>query len=299
LIRWWTKRNDAVVQPRPIAAALVAAVLTVAPSVAVAQNRTEDILARAGAYASDFINRFTNVVAEERFVQDARPVVAAGGRKGSVVQAVLHRELLSDYLLVKNPGRDDRRAFRDVREVDGRPVADRQERLTQIFVEPSGTVLEQARRIELDGVRYSLGDGYRTINSPFLVLGFLQPGYQRRFRFTVREQDKEAGPDIWIVEFREQTRPTILRLVPDGDIVATGRFWVERQTGRVVRTELNVSDSDSITTEIRYNERLQMDVPFELREHYFFDGQYVTGTATYDGFRQFEVRTEERIEGKQ
>jgi hypothetical protein len=284
------------VKPWPAAIALVAAVLAIVPAPGVAQNRTDDIVARASVYAGAFINRFTNVVAEERYVQDARPVVAAGGRaKGTVVQAVFHRELLSDYLLVKAAGFEDWRAFRDVREVDGRPVADRQERLTQIFVEPSGTAVEQALRIERDGARYNLGDGARTINSPFLVLGFLQAAYLRHFRFTLREQDKDEGPDVWIVEFREQTRPTILRLVPDGDFVSIGRFWVERQTGRIVKTELMANDSDSIATEIRYDSRLQMDVPFEMKERYFFNGQYVTGTATYDGFRRFEVHTEEKI----
>jgi hypothetical protein len=265
------------------------------PRVVAVQNRAEDVLARAGAYVAAFIHRFSNVVAEERYVQDSRPVAISGRGRGAILQGLAHREIVSDYLLVRIPGLTDWRTFRDVREVDGRPVSDRQERLTAIFLEPSGTTLERAAQIDRDGIRYNLGDDARTINGPLLALGFLQPAFQRRFRFSLREVDKEVGPDVWIVQYREQARPTILRNVPDGDLAASGRFWIERATGRVVRTELAVSDSDSITTSFRFDARLQMDVPSEMRESYFHRGQYVTGTATYDGFRKFEVHTEEKL----
>lgn len=282
-----------------ISALAVGAVLS-APAALAQGNRMQELLARAGAYVTRFLGEFSSVVAEEHFVQDSR-TIGVGGRsrgnaKGTVIQAATaHRELTSDFLLVQMPGLFEWRTFRDVREVDGRPVRDRQERLTRLFLQPAGTAVEQAGQIERDGVRHNLGDASRTINNPLLALGFLQPIYQRRFRFSLRELDKEVGADVWIVEFREQTRPTILRNVPDSDLVASGRFWIDRQTGRVVKTELSVSDSDTITTSFGFDDRLQTDVPVEMRESYFLGGEYVTGTATYRDFRRFDVRTEEQI----
>ena len=159
---------------RRAALALVLAVSVSDLHPGAAQNRAEDVLARAAAYTAAFIDRFTNVVAEERYVQDARPVAVAGRGKGTIVQGAAHRELVSDYLLVRIPGLADWRTFRDVREVDGRPVPDRQDRLTSIFLEPSGTAFDRAAQIDRDGIRYNLGDGARTINGPLLALGFLQ-----------------------------------------------------------------------------------------------------------------------------
>jgi hypothetical protein len=263
-------------------------------------DRAQELLARAGSYVTRFVAAFSAVVAEEHYVQDSRTIGGSprirGGAKGMLLTGVTaHRELTSDFLLVQIGGLSDLRAFRDVREVDGRPVRDREERLSRLFLQPSGTAVEQAVLLERDGVRHSLGDAARTINNPLLALGFLQPVYQRRFRFSLRDLDREVGPDVWIVEFREQARPTILRQVPDGDLVAGGRFWIERQTGRVVKTELSVSDSDTITTSFAFDGRLQADVPVEMRESYFLGNEYVTGTATYRDFRRFDVRTEEQI----
>lgn len=271
-----------------------------APSLAAAQEpKADELVARAVEYVTDFVNRFSGVVAEEHYVQNARSIGRPGG-KGNAKQTVLqgattYRELISDFLLVQLPGLSDWRTFRDVREVDGRPVGDRQQRLSMLFLEPSGTAVERATQIDRDGTRYNLGDETRTINNPLLALGFLQPAYQRRFRFSLRGVDKEVGPDVWILEYREQARPTLLRSVPDADLVAVGRLWVERLTGRVVKTELAVSDSDSIVTSFKSDSRLQIDVPAEMQESYWSGGQYVTGTATYRDFRRFEVRTEEKL----
>jgi hypothetical protein len=217
-----------------------------------------------------------------------REVVAAG--------VTLHRELVSDYLLVKSPDLGAWHTFRDVLEVDGRAVRDRSERLTALFLEPAPAAVQRATEIDREGIRYNLGDPSRTINNPLLVLGFLQAAYRSRFKFSLRDPDPELGPDVWIVEYREQARPTILRRAPDGDLTARGRLWIEARTGRVLRTELTVSDDDEITASFRFDERFQIAVPVEMREHYWNGNEYVEGIARYDHFREFAVRTEEKIQ---
>lgn len=89
--------------------------------------------------------------------------------------------------------------------------------------------------------------------------------------------------------------PAFLRTVPDRDLPAGGRFWIESQTGRVVKSELKVRGSDTVTTSFRLDDQLQTDVPFEMREIYVFRGANISTTATYSGSRRFEVHTEERL----
>ena len=291
---------------RPAAFVLAAAaVWTIRTSAA--PSRTEEILARAGVYVAEFIQRFSSIVAEERFVQDGRRVGGPKGEprgksKGSDGRTLgaegvtLHRELASDYLLVQKPGKAEWRAFRDVFQVDGQLVRDRSERLTELFVQPSTEALARADEIEREGARYNLGDPERTLNNPLIALAFLQSRYQSRFRFALRDLDSDAGPGVWILEFREQTRPTLLRRLPDSDLPARGRLWIEDRTGRVVKTELAVSDDDEITSWFRFDERFQIALPVEMRESYWYGNQYVTGIARYSRFRQFGVETEQKID---
>ena len=58
-----------------------------------------------------------------------------------------------------------------------------------------------------------------TVDNPMLALGFLQRVYRPRFRFTLRGRDAAVGPDVWIVEYRETARPTLMRGNDNKDII--------------------------------------------------------------------------------
>ena len=260
-------------------------------------DKADEIIGRASAYVVEFLRQFTNIVAEERYVQDALRTSGTAARgKGQVLPGLsLHRTLGSDFLLVQLPGLNGWHSFRDVFEVDGRPVRDRDERLSQLFLQPAAAAVEQASTLEREGIRYNIGDADRSLNNPLLPMGMLQPHYRQRFRFSVKDPDRDVGPDVVIVEFREQDRPTILRRVPDGDLPAKGRLWIDSRTGRVAKTQLSVSESDEVTTTFRFDDDLHLDVPAEMREEYWTAGTLVTGTAIYSRFRRFNIRTEEKI----
>jgi uncharacterized membrane protein YfbV (UPF0208 family) len=267
-----------------------------------ATPRADEITARAGVYVANFIRRFSSIVAEERFVQEAgseersvRDKRTAKDTKPIVPRLTIRRELVSDYLLVQVPGRSDWHAFRDVFQIDGLALRDRDERLERLFLQPLAGAMSKAVEIDREGVRYSLGDPVRTLNSPLLALGFLQMRYQSRFRFSVRGADPDAGPNVWIVEYVEQVRPTVLRRVPDADLPARGRFWINAETGTVVQTELVTAVDDVITTIVRVDDGLfHLAVPVEMRENYWHGTEHVLGIATYSRFRQFSVETAER-----
>jgi hypothetical protein len=208
-----------------------------------------------------------------------------------------HVELTSDLLLVKLKESGEWHVFRDVFDVNGEPVRDRDERLTKLFLNPTTSVIEEAKAIALEGARYNLGGAERTINNPLLVLAFLQAAYQTRFRFSLNTSDKDAGPGIWVLEYKEQAHPTIIRERSNGgDLVAKGRIWIESESGRVVKTELAVSELDIIVTSFRFDERFHIAVPHEMREEFWTEAESIVGVASYSRFRRFDVTTEEEFQ---
>jgi hypothetical protein len=269
----------------------------------------ETILERAGKYVGQFIERFSNVVAEERYLQDTQgnlPSLPLGGR-GFVQRfpsGARRRELKSDFLLVK-VGPVDWLPFRDVFEVDGTPIRDREQRLAKLFlrsggVAPTEVAMEQAQQITDESTRYNLGSMQRTINTPILALMLLELDMQHRIRFSVGKRDASAGDSVWIVDYREEGRPTLVHGAGNIDIPASGRFWIDVTTGRVVKTEIALATPGvraHVTTSFHLDERFQIDVPVEMREHYDLDRGQVNGTASYGRFRRFDVNADEAFHG--
>jgi hypothetical protein len=245
--------------------------------VAAAGHKTPDIVVRASQYVDVFIQRFSNVVAEERYVQQS-------------TYPVRRRELVSDFLLVTAPGSVGRLQFRDVREVDGAAVRDRGERLAALFLEAPADVLERAKDVASQGERYNLAD-IGTLNQPLLAVGLLQSRYVERFRYVLGGLEQKDGATVRYVAFYESTRPTIIKSAgTHGDFPAHGYFLIEESTGRVVRSELDLGAGvppPSIVTSFAFDDDLQMNVPVEMHDP--------LGVATYGRFRQFSVKTDERI----
>jgi len=276
----------------------------------------EVVLDRAGWYLDYFVDEFENVVAEESYVQDSAlllpsfmPVTPGGGRGGPPMtpQAsaadtarARHRDLRSDFLLVKSPATEALVPFRDVLSVDGVPVRDREARLAKLFLNnPSTNVMEQAEKIGAEGARYNLGSMRSTLGNPVLALGVLQHSYQPRFKFTLGKEDRGVGPGIVVIDYKEVSSPAMIRGEAGRDLLSHGRLWVDTTTGRVMKTELQVEQPvirATVTTTFRVEEKSGIAVPEEMREQYTFaNGNRVNTAATYGRFRRFDVSATEDI----
>jgi hypothetical protein len=253
------------------------------------------VLGRAGNYVVRFERDLATLVAEEHYVQE---VVDAGPLE--------HRELRSDLLFVSRLGMHRYVEFRDVFEVDGRGVRERNERLTELARNPSDASMSQIVR---ESARYNIGDIERTINVPLLPLMFLIPENQRRFKFNVQKGAQPlstskdlpssspyftVSTEVWVIEYREVERPTIIRFV-DGrrSIPVHGRFWIEPASGRVLMSELIAEDRVvHATTDVSYQSEPVLDlfVPIEMREIYWRTDEptKITGIAGYSKFRRLE-----------
>ena len=292
-------------------AALLGTALVRAVVQPAAKADLEAVLDRAGWYLDYFIDEFENVVAEESYIQNSSqplPTIspASGGRGGIVSPSsaaemlrARHRDLRSDFLLVKSPDTAALVPFRDVIQVDGVMVRDREERLAKLFLTASSGAMAQAERIREEGSRYNLGNMRSTLGNPVLALGVLQQSYQPRFRFTLVKQDRGFGPGVAVIEYKEVGSPAMIRGEAGRDLPAHGRVWIDIATGRVLKTELRVEQPAvraTITTTFQPEEKSGIAVPLEMREQYTFgNGSRVNTVATYGRFRRFDVSANEDI----
>jgi hypothetical protein len=262
---------------------LLAAVLAGASGSAAGQYRADTLLEVASAHAQTLIKQLVSVVAEERSVQHTNFPRQT-------------RTLRSEVLLVKIDEQQPWVMFRDVFEVDGKAVHDRDDRLVKLFLDPS-TFASRVREITREGVRYNLNT-ISTLNNPLIAIGFLQSRYRGRFHFVAGQNDRNVGSDVWTLQFREFRTPTILKANANDDLPARGNYWIDMASGRVVKSELQVGppgiNATRITTLFGIDDGLQTPVPVEMQEFYpDFSG--TIGTATYTHFRRVEVTAAETI----
>lgn len=262
----------------------------------------DTVLARAGAYVEQYQRDFSLLIAEERYLQEVtRPNEGpspTGGERwtlAGVSSTTEGRKLFSEFALVRV--RDDERslwlAFRDVVEVDDRAVPDRGTRLERLFRAPPANAVQQAQAIANESARYNMGDLVRTINVPTLALEFLGPANQKRSSFKKRGEETAAGARVWIVGFEEKARPALIQTPERRDVVTKGVAWIDPETGRIIRTQIDPQLQRGLKTRITVTyapeERLGLWVPVEMKEIYELESRQISGEATYTNFRRFDV----------
>jgi hypothetical protein len=278
------------------AAAWVFAGPTYRPGTQPQEPSLADVLQRVGRYVDDYGRTFAVVVSREHYVQSVR----SGG-------SVQSRELRSEVALVE-AGRDAGwLLFRDVYEVDRRPVRDRIDRLSALFEKPPADLGVQARRISQEGARHNLGAVRRTINIPTLALLFLESRAQSRSTFRLEGRATIDGTQTLELRFEETATPRMVQTL-DG-AAARGKAWVEPESGAVVKTEfLLISSIGSafMTTTYGRQPNLTVRAPIEMVERYEMNygsasgvmgsvgvsaRTRIEGRATYSDFRRFTVDT--------
>jgi len=269
-----------------------------------AEPTLDAVLVKAAAYVTAYQNRLAGIVAEEVYRQQ----VMVTQRRGNP-QTRQYRQLRSDLLLVKGANEGSWLQFRDVFEVDRKPIRDRDERLYKLFVGASTDAAKQAEAIQMESARYNIGPIMRTINMPILALVFFDRANQPRFEFkkgkpgsVKRFAGMAEERDVWMIEYEETLKGTVVRGANDRDIPSHGRVWLDSRTGRFLRTELISEDTDvRALIEVFYRPEAGLDllVPAEMRELYELRRTQarIDGRAEYTRFRQFTVTTSEKPKG--
>lgn len=247
-------------------------------------NSLPALLDRLGKYIDQYERDMAAVVLEEHYVQQVSEMNGSFGDK---------RVLRSDFLLSK-AGDLGWVAFRDVFEVDGKEVRDRSDRLLQLFLKPSSDGKDQLNKIVAESARLNVGWVNRNINVPTMVLQFARSSEQHRSEFRRGGTGEMMGIEAREIRFQEKALPRMIG-TRDG-AAAQGRFWIEEATGRVAKTELRVATgntSATITVVYESQPKLKLWLPTLMTERYATPRQpVITGRATYQNFRQFNVSTE-------
>ncbi len=272
--------------------AVLAAFPTALASVLAGQSPTvTDVMQRAHAYIVEYQDDLSGIVAEERWQQ--RIVLPDGSTESE-------RVLRSDYLVYQLLPEEEWFGFRDVFEVDGTAVGDREARFRDLFTRGPTSVAEQAAKMAAESARYNLGDVYRTINRPTLVLAFLRPAYRSRFDFAKVGEETINGTPTWVISYKELKEPTFIRTQDGKSLKSHGRFWIDPATGRLVRSELVTGATRAVrqraTIVVTYGPEpgLGFWVPLEMSEVYDTprkrSANRITGLATYSNFRPSRLK---------
>jgi len=266
------------------------------------------VLARAADYVAAYKQHLSGIVAEEHYRQQVFRTTAGLGRSANreVREDREVRELRSDLLLVRPGDRDAWLQFRDVFEVDRKPIRDRDQRLYKLFVDARSDPSEHAAVIQNESARFNIGPIRRTINIPILALLFFERVNQPQLQFA-RAKAEELRPfldlakadDIWLLEFRETGADTMVKGEQGRGVPSRGRAWIDSANGRILRTE-QISEDLAVRAVIdvsyRSEQGLDLLVPAEMRETYLLrrTAVRIEGRAIYSRFRRFTVTTSEK-----
>ena len=279
LIEQWLGESEAdVTKPRASAAPPAS---TVPP---------QELLPRMRAYVGNYESALAGIVAEERYVQTYSQRVNPYPAPARLVRRDLRSEM--GFAWFPTPGTWF--GFRDVLEADGTPVRDRQQRLEQLFVSRTFPSAEQLGRVAAASARFNIGPARRNFNVPTMTLLVASPANQGRFSFELRGYDVVDGVRVALIAFSETGSPTLI--TRDGrDWPSRGMLWVEPESGRIWRTDLQLSDRDiemRHTTWFARDARLDLLVPVRMREMYDYldrSDEYVEALADYSNVRRFKV----------
>ena len=285
------------------------------PAVAVPEERSPELTAAldaAATYLEHYEHRISAIGAEEAYHQAVSPLTGSVGSSpiqrrlsaGSDVAEPRTRNTRANIMTI-SLGAQGWVAFRDVFQVDGRPVRDREERLVRLLQHVTPDSLQQARQIAAESARYNLDPDTmhidRTINVPTTALLFLRAANQSRSSFHLGKPERVGGVDCVTLQFDERTQPRLIRT--SDDAAAHGTIWIDMANGgRVIKTEVRMQSGNQpgqssvrseTTVTYAHVDKLDVWVPTVMDETYEVTAtrQVVTGHATYSDFREFKVTT--------
>lgn len=252
----------------------------------------EATLERAAAHLAEYQRQVPAVISEEAYDQVARD---------GFDRLIARRVTRADVMVIANDA-TDWVVFRDVFEVDGKPLRERSERLEALFLKPSADVFAQARRIAEESARFNVNFRgvavSRTLNNPMAALRFLRASNLQRSTFRIEGTPSIDGVRTVEVGFDEQTMPRVLAS-PD-NAAARGRFWIDPSSGRVIRSELRVPTAvvgfsilSTIRVKFAVEPKIGLSVPVAMEESYRMGNsaimQSIEARASYSNFKKSSV----------
>ena len=195
-----------------------------------------ELISKASLRTREYQEKFKDLTAEET------QRVEEYGDKG----VKRRREIVSDLIIYQSQlDSSSMFEYRNVRTVDGKPVAGRDRRVEQLFgrLTKADSRKKELERISRESKRYDLGQSVygATINQGMPLDEPLIP----HFRFTVTGGGQIDGHDVIEVRYEQVSQhpelKTQLSSLParlrDAEPLFRGRLWLDRDTARLRREE--------------------------------------------------------------
>lgn len=251
----------------------------------------KDVMRRVADYVSAYGEKASILVGTERYTQQT---------DGNTADAQRSRVTVAEFAIVKVETIRGWLGFRDVVEVDGRSVTDREDRLVRLLTSP-GNRYDEARQLTAESARFNIGRVVRNFNVPTTVLFYFTRDNHERFKFTAKRVQADGS---WEIAFRETQHPTLIRTPEGKSVPSDGSIWVNPADGTIVRTVLKVGGmgigapkgtrgAGTIDVTYRRVEPLEMWLPESMLEQFETKDretwETVTGRASYTNYRQFQT----------
>lgn len=281
------------------------------PAPTLQEMRLASFVDTASARASEYFTFFKDLTAEEtKIVEQFRENGEVSKRRQIVSDLIVYKSLIDNGSIAE---------YRDVKSVDGTPIAGREPRVQALFEKQSRakSVRDELKRINIEGSRY---DFDYTVSGLTMSQGLpLQPWARALFSF------KEAGSEV--INGRETVILSYQQVAPNSrfgfnlslpselrsaEPLFRGWLWLEPGTARLVKEvrEVTVHSSDSPTPvvvqrlEFRY-EPSRFDVLLPKRIVFSWLGHFSSGkggvsaalkyrlTFSYGEFRRFTATSDD------
>lgn len=270
-----------------LAAATAAIALCATPSASPAappqsETSTRALVAAAARYVNKYQQEFAFLIADESYSQTRTD---AGGH-------TQNRVLRSEFFLTYLPADNEWVAVRDVLDVDGQPVANREELRT--LLAKGGEIRGLISQVIARNARYNIGSTTRNFNEPTLPLLLVGEKRVNDVKFDRRAVEREGGDTVAVLAFEERGRPTLVR-GPNGSLPAKGEIVLEPGTGIVRKTTFELDRPGTkvrLTTTYARDPKLDLWLPDIFTERYESENpisEVVLCEAKYSNYRRFEV----------
>jgi hypothetical protein len=246
------------------------------------ETSTRALVAAAAKYVARYQQDFAFLIADESYSQTRTD---AGGH-------TQNRLLRSEFFLTYLPADNEWVAVRDVKDVDGEPVANREELRT--LLAKGGEIRGLISQVIARNARYNIGSTTRNFNEPTLPLLLVGEKRVNDVKFDRRSVEKEGGETLAVLAFEERGRPTLVR-GPDGSLPAKGEIVLEPGSGIVRKTTFELDRPGvkvRLTTTYARDPKLDLWLPDVFSERYESENpisEVVLCEAKYTNYRRFEV----------
>ena len=192
----------------------------------------EDVLQRVGRYVANYGEQASLLVGVERYEQ--RYQNAPAGERAD-------RKMLAEFALFKTNDTTGWVGFRDVIEVDGKPIPDRRDRLQSLLRSKHARRLRSAahRRRGCALQHWPDAAEFQRADRGALLLRARPSAAVRFHKKGHDDRQRRAGHGD---RFSRNRQPDLIRTIDGRDMVSDGTIWVVPADGTVLRTRLTVRE---------------------------------------------------------